>query len=110
MSLISIFFPALLHAQQAIVTQADLACRIEGFKAAKTEVCKSLADRKDVKVGSIEDCKQRALKLGGDCLGGPGKASKQISIHGKFTQKAGVTQESTSFICQMDSSGGSACP
>ena len=96
-----------------VSTASAFFCKVDQFssKNAKPKAfkrCDSLVEANDRPIKGAEDCKEHGLSKGRECLKISG--ADQLSVKVKFTEKFGQNQNSSSFTCELDKSGGSACP
>lgn len=98
------------------LVDAELKCKVDQFVSrtgavttAQLKPCDRFKDGKEVKVKSMDECKQRAMEHGAKCLKLL-KTAPQISVRTKFYQQFAHSQDSTTFTCELDKGGGSACP
>lgn len=114
MFLLTFLLAVTSFADEVVVSQAEQVCRVEQFVAKKAKggakACDSLRDTAEVKVKSMEVCKQRALDKAAECLKRLAEGAEQVSVFGKLTEKFKVSSTSTKFTCEVDKLGGSACP
>lgn len=105
------------HAQSSepavTIAQPKLFCSVEQFTLRKgkgnLKACDRLKDLASVEVKSSEGCKQRAVERAKDCLKVAGEVA-QIAVKGRFIERFDIRQNAVSFTCELDKSGGSACP
>ncbi|MGE4130589.1 MAG: hypothetical protein AB7F86_03080 [Bdellovibrionales bacterium] len=98
----------------AVMVTSTYTCSIEGFLFRKgksgtgMKKCDSLKDKTETQVKNPSECKDRAKVKGESCVKRAG--ADQIAVKGKVVEKLGLTSSTTSFSCEIDKFGGSACP
>ncbi len=109
-----LFMSYTASAQNVIVTEGQFFCKVEQFSArdAKSKKlvkkCASLIDSEEKPIKGGQACKDRALEKGNECL----EISKadRIQVKVRLTEKVGLSANINTYTCELDSSGGSACP
>lgn len=113
-----ILFSALAHGQTpaeptVTISQPKLFCSVEQFTLRKgkgsLKACDKLKDQQAAEVKTNEGCKQRAVEKAKDCMKLAADA-EQIAVKARYIEKFDIRQNAVSFTCELDKSGGSACP
>lgn len=106
-----------VHAQstepRVTVIEPKRLCSIDQFIVRKgkgsVKVCDKLKDKVPIDSTSSDSCKQRVAEKAKECLNAMPNV-EQIAVKARFIEQFPVSQSSTRFTCELDKSGGSACP
>ncbi len=104
-------------AQPVLLTESKFFCKTEQFssrtgkvKAVHLKKCDSLVESAESEVRNGQECKNRAIAKGEDCLKRMGADAEQVSVKVKLTEKFGQNSNINSYTCEVDTAGNTACP
>lgn len=95
------------------VTTPKLLCSVDQFVVRKgkgsLKVCDKFKDKVAIETKSNDSCKQRAVEQARECLKAVSNL-EQLAVKGRFIEQFPISQSAVKFTCELDKSGGSACP
>lgn len=104
-------------AQPVLVSESKFFCKTEQFlsrtgkvKAAQLKKCSSLVEAAESEVKNGQECKNRAIAKGEECLQKMGAGAEQVSVKVKLIEKFGQNSNINSYTCEVDTAGNTACP